>query len=736
MRHSIQFRRPVIAMITTITTIAIFVFSFFTTTVDASTPGLQSSPAAEAATDPATETPPPRAWPRSIERGDAVLVLQRPQLDLWKGDRLTASIATSIDPGLGRPEVTGSLVLRMNVLSNGATGEATLYNFELDHANFGEETLSNTVDELVRGSVPRAPVTMPIARLTGLIDDHTVIDVEQEPLSEDPPVIVYRETPTVLLMLPDRIKRRAIATGITLVADADRPLFEVSNVYYLFDGIGWLQTRDLESGIWEDCRSLPAAFDRIPDEPRFAHLREAVSSLDDATETTATVVPEVVRSSVPAELVVVDGTPTWNRVEGTPLLRAINTDSDLFLDTDDTTYYLLVSGRWFTAPSPSGDWKMIDADDVPATFGSIPVEDAAHRVVASVPGTLASKEALAMAQTPEIAAIDRDAATLEVVYDGAPKFQPINGTPMQYAVNSETAVIRVQGRFFALEHAVWFKASKPTGPWQVAAEVPDVIYTIPPDSPLYYVTFVRIYDVDQDTVVTGCTAGYSGVYVAGSVVVYGTGYYYPYYYWPRWYWGRPPVWGYNRWYDASTGRYVASRNYYGPSGRAVGYGWTNPSTGWSGRGYQARDPYAQWGRNVATNGSTWVSTGHVTDARGTVAAGRTSDGDRGVASNRGGDGWRATARYDGNRYVGADGKVYRRDDDGWKRYQDGGWVPATAGSANRDRFDSVRGGLDASHRARTRSVTRSTPTRTVRRTTPSRSFSRPSMGGRGGFRGR
>ena len=76
MRHSIQFRRPVIA------TIAFVVFSFFTTTVEASTPGLQSSPAAEAATDPATETPPPRAWPRSIERGDAVLILQRPQLDL------------------------------------------------------------------------------------------------------------------------------------------------------------------------------------------------------------------------------------------------------------------------------------------------------------------------------------------------------------------------------------------------------------------------------------------------------------------------------------------------------------------------------------------------------------------------------------------------------------------------------------------------------------------------------
>ena len=659
---------------------------------------------------PSVDEATPRSWPREIQKGDATIILQRPQLDLWKGDRLTLSIAASVDPGLSRGEVVGSLVLQVNVLSNNETGEATLYNFEFEHAAFDDELIAEQISSLMRASIPTSPIIMPLTRLTGLITDQTVIDIEDEPLSKTAPVIYYRETPSVLLMLPEREKRRRFASGINMVADADRPLFEVKGTYYLFDGVGWLSADSLDATVWADCRMLPKEFADLPDDAQFAHIKEAVATLDDGPGLEpgedAGVVPEVIRSSVPAELVVVDGTPAWTRIAETPLLRASNTDSDLFLDTSGQAYYLLVSGRWFKASSPSGDWAMIDASDVPTTFATIPDDVEAYRVVASVPGTIESKEALAMAQVPEIAAIDRNTAELTVVYDGPPKFQAITGTPMQYALNTATAVIRVQGRYYAMENAVWFESSKATGPWSVASSVPSLIYTIPPDSPLYYVTFVRIYNVDDNIVVTGYTSGYSGVYVSGSVVVYGTGYYYPYYYWPRWYWGRPPVWGYNRWYNPNTGRYVASRNYYGPNGRSVGYGWSNPSTGWAGRGYQASSPYAQWGRNVATNGSTWVRTGHVTNARGTVVAGQSTNGNQGVASNRRGNGWTATAKYNDNRYVGNDGNVYRRDGDGWSKYDNGNWVPATGTAGDRERFRSIEGGLNSNHQARDRSANR------------------------------
>jgi hypothetical protein len=78
-----------------------------------------------------------------------------------------------------------------------------------------------------------------------------------------------------------------------------------------------------------------------------------------------------------------------------------------------------------------------------------------------------------------------------------------------------------------------------------------VIYSIPPISPLHYVTYVRIYNSNPDFVYVGYTPGYYGTIVgADGTVVYGTGYAYPAYVGADdWYppfitygWGCDPCW--------------------------------------------------------------------------------------------------------------------------------------------------------------------------------------------------
>ena len=64
-------------------------------------------------------------------------------------------------------------------------------------------------------------------------------------------------------------------------------------------------------------------------------------------------------------------------------------------------------------------------------------------------------------------------------------------------------------------------------PWVVAAAVPAVIYTIPVTSPLYYVTYIRVYGATAQVVYVGYTPGYLGTVVSPyGTVVYGTGYAY------------------------------------------------------------------------------------------------------------------------------------------------------------------------------------------------------------------
>jgi hypothetical protein len=87
-------------------------------------------------------------------------------------------------------------------------------------------------------------------------------------------------------------------------------------------------------------------------------------------------------------------------------------------------------------------------------------------------------------------------------------------------------VIRVSAsQWYALRAGVWFTSTSATGPWFVARAVPAVIYTIPPSSPIHYVTYVQIYGATPETVYVGYTPGYLGTVVEpDGVVVYGTGY--------------------------------------------------------------------------------------------------------------------------------------------------------------------------------------------------------------------
>jgi hypothetical protein len=74
---------------------------------------------------------------------------------------------------------------------------------------------------------------------------------------------------------------------------------------------------------------------------------------------------------------------------------------------------------------------------------------------------------------------------------------------------------------------VWFTSAQVTGPWIIAPSVPTVIYTIPPTSPLYYVTYVRINEATPQYVYVGYTPGYFGTVISPyGTVVYGTGYAY------------------------------------------------------------------------------------------------------------------------------------------------------------------------------------------------------------------
>jgi hypothetical protein len=306
--------------------------------------------------------------------------------------------------------------------------------------------------------------------------------------------------------------------------------------------------------------------------------------------------PAVHVATTPTELLTFDGQPSYYPIAGTRLLYAVNTSGNVFKLLTDQQTYVLISGRWFRAPSLDGPWQYVPGRELPRDFAAIPDDSPKENVKASVPGTTQAAEALIANSIPQSTEVPRSRTLESPHIDGPPQLRPIEGTPLYYVANSGTPIVKVDDHsWYACQDGVWFVATSVAGPWVPAASVPAVIYSIPTTSPLHYLTYVTVYGSTPDAVYEGYTPGYLGTEVAdGGTVVYGTGYSYSPWIGAVWY-GPPVTWGFGWDYcwEPWCGWYYGfgfGWDYFGP-----GYGWwrCHPPRPWWGpfRRFPGDDPH-------------------------------------------------------------------------------------------------------------------------------------------------
>ena len=364
-------------------------------------------------------------------------------------------------------------------------------------------------------------------------------------IKNDPPIIQFTSILSVLLSYDgDPVFRdieksdyqRALNTPLAVVKKKNQAK------YYLTSGHLWYQA-STALGPWSILANPPADLKAlIPKEEEPSDTPQVLSA------------PNIVTVTKPTELVVSDGQANWTSLVGGKLLYVENTETPWLRELASGDMYVLLSGRWFSSKSEQGPWVFVRGDKLPQSFKEIPPESAIGGIRTSVAGTDEAEQAVLDAQIPQTAAIKRSEAKLTVSYDGEPVFEKIADTQVEYATNTSAQVLKVSGKYYAVDNGVWFVASMPKGPWQVADDIPqEAIAQIPPSSPMYNTTYVTVYDSTPDVVYVGYTPGYMWSYPYYGVPIYGTGWYYPPYYVGGWYYPRPPTWGLHVGYNPWTG---------------------------------------------------------------------------------------------------------------------------------------------------------------------------------------
>lgn len=614
------------------------------------------------------EEGPDKGWPQEYAFPDgSTLLLYQPQLEAWEDfQALEARVAFSYRGAGEAEEILGGVRVAGDTETDMEARKVVLSGIRITDSSVPglEPAKAGAAVAAVKERFPTGPVTIELDRLLANLEREEAVG-RLEHVPAKPPRLFTSDRDAVLVLVDgEPILEPVEGTGLMAVSNTPSDLFwhTAGSAFYLRVEEGWMSAFKLEEA-WEPSGTLPDDFAAIPDTPGWGAVREAVPGRPYA----AADAPNVFASTEPAELVVFDGRADFATVPGTGLYFATNTESDVFLHGIDGEFYFLIAGRWFQSRSLEGPLTYA-GDALPEDFSRIPPDHAAGRVLASVPGTQQAREAALAAQIPHKARVDRKEATVEVTYDGEPQFETIPGTEVAYAVNTSLDVFRVGGSYYMCFQGVWFVAAAPTGPWSVADEVPEAIYTIPPTSPKYHVTHTYVYDSTPVYVESGYDAGYLGAFVVGGLLVYGllnadyvyvracTGYCRPYYrHYHRYYRARAvhhrrdihrahhrhvfrhQIYGHGRHYDHRAGRYARSHTVRRHHAAVQPY----------------RGPHAAWGSGTVRRASV-ANTRPQASTRTRAASTRVRSGVPDM-------------------YSGADGNIYRRQDGRWERWENGRW---------------------------------------------------------------
>jgi hypothetical protein len=522
-------------------------------------------------------------WPREIDKKGYNVIFYQPQLESFEENMLEGRMAVSVKKKDGQP-VFGAAWFKTRVDTDYDDRTVSFEDLTFTDSKFPEvkEEDYKGLKDLVMKEIGKWDLTMTMDRFLVTLDGIEKLEegIDDSEYDNTPPIIHFRKEPAVLIMVDGGPTLKPTDES-NLMFVVNTPYFLVLDTkkskYYLSGGEWWWESEKVESG-WKEIKKPPKSVRKYHEKQNLntdTELDSASAEMKDP--------PELIVSTEAAELIMSDGEPEFKSVEGTELLYMANSESDVLMHIGLQQYYVLLAGRWFRAGSlDSKTWTFINPYKLPEDFQNIPEDSEISNVRVSIPQTQESKEAILESTIPQTAEIDRATATLMVKYDGDPQFEQIEGTDVYYAINTEKDVLMLDKTYYCVDEAVWFVATSPTGPWNVADEIPDEIYDIPANSPMHNVTYVYIYDSTPDVVYVGYTPGYYGSYVSYGTVIYGTGYYYhPWY--GRYYYPRPVTYGYGVHYNPYTGwgftvgvsygwvRVGGARGYWGRGGYRYGY---------------------------------------------------------------------------------------------------------------------------------------------------------------------
>jgi hypothetical protein len=326
-------------------------------------------------TAPAVQTATAPTWPQVLTAGDTKLTIYQPQLDSWDGYTLQARAAVEATGADGK-STYGIVQFSAHTLVDKATRWVALDQYTLTKADFPSSAAqADTWVAALKKDAASRKKTISLDQLEAAVG---VLAAEQksssDPIENTPPIIITSDVPALLVYIDGEPAYRPVdGTALQRVINT-RPLLlkDAQGKHYLHVFDGWMIADQL-GGQYAPLPSPSADLEKARKAAIQSRQVDLLTGQNDPKDKIPTLakppVPQIHIATTPTELIVTDGAPQWQPIQGTQLLYVTNTTGHIFKEVGDQDSYVLISGRWFKATDMKGPWTFVPADKLPADFG-------------------------------------------------------------------------------------------------------------------------------------------------------------------------------------------------------------------------------------------------------------------------------------------------------------------------------------------------------------------------------
>ena len=344
----------------------------------------------------AQEKEPELTWPREIKEKNYTITLYQSQLESFEGNILKGRMALSIK-NEKEDIIFGALWFKARLATDLETRTAILEAFEIPKVKFPDVEDQSKLEKLKKiiiDDLESINIEMSLDRIISDIESITQGNELGEKLKNDPPVIFFRSTPTVLIIIDgDPILEKVENSKLETVVNTPFLILKDKKNYYIHGESYWYKADKITSENWKVTKSVPKDVEKAGE--KMVDKQEPPEVTEENSE-----IPDIIVTTKPSELIISDGELKYEPINETSLLVVSNSENDILLDIKLQTHFVLINGRWYNSKTlKDGEWKFIEPDKLPEDFAAIPSEATIASVKASVPGTPEAQEALYEQQT-------------------------------------------------------------------------------------------------------------------------------------------------------------------------------------------------------------------------------------------------------------------------------------------------------------------------------------------------